>query len=242
MSDEIDDSLSAAGGEGHDDLLIVGIGASAGGIAALRQFFANVPENSGAAYAVILHLSPDHDSHLAEVLQATTSLPISQVQSRMKIERDRVYVIAPNASLSIADGHIVSAPLKRAEDRRAPVALFFRTLADSHGRNAVSVVLSGTGPNGSSGLKRIKERGGLAIAQDPREAEYADMPSNSIATGLVDYVLPVAQIPAKALEYHRRLRQVTGVAPQRAHFGTEEDGLRVIFTQLRVRTGHDFTN
>ena len=173
MTDELEESSADTGGRKHDDLLVVGIGASAGGIAALRQFFANVPAASGAAYAVILHLSPDHESRLSEVLQGTTAMPVSQVQDRRAIERDHVYVIAPNASLSIADGHIVAAPLNGRDERRAPVDLFFRTLADSYGPNAVSVVLSGTGPNGSSGIKRVKERGGLVIAQDPKEAEYA---------------------------------------------------------------------
>ena len=242
MTDELEESSAETGGGKPDDLLVVGIGASAGGIAALRQFFANVPAGSGAAYAVILHLSPDHESRLSEVLQGTTAMPVSQVQDRRAIERDHVYVIAPNASLSIADGHIVAAPLNGRDERRAPVDLFFRTLADSYGPNAVSVVLSGTGPNGSSGIKRVKERGGLVIAQDPKEAEYADMPTNSMATGLVDYVLPVAQIPAKALQYHRHLRQVTGATPERPSVGTEEDGLRAVLTHLRVRTSHDFSN
>ena len=187
-------------GSPANEMLVVGIGASAGGIAALKQFFAEVPARSGAAYAVILHLSPDYESRLSQVLQTATALPITQVNGRIPLEPDHVYVIAPNASLDIADGHIVAAPISGPEERRAPVDLFFRTLADAYGRNAVSIVLSGTGPNGSSGLKRVKEHGGLAIAQDPDEAEHGDMPRNSIATGLVDYVLPVAAIPAKVLD------------------------------------------
>ena len=228
-------------GSPADQMLVVGIGASAGGIAALRQFFAQVPARSGAAYAVILHLSPDYESRLSEVLQTATALPITQVNGRIPLEPDHVYVIAPNASLAIADGHIVSAPPSGPEERRAPVDLFFRTLADSYGRNAVSIVLSGTGPNGSSGLKRVKEHGGLAIAQDPNEAEHGDMPRNSIATGLVDYVLPVTAIPAKVLEYHDRLRRAKQ-APRAAPVPSEAEGLRQIITLLRVRTGHDFSN
>jgi two-component system CheB/CheR fusion protein len=146
-------------------LLVVGIGASAGGIAALRQFFAHVPAKSGAAYAVILHLSPDYESRLAEVLQTATSLPITQVQGTIPVQADHIYVIAPNASLKMIDGAIVTEAISGRRNGRAPVDLFFRTLADWYGRNAVAVVLSGTGPNGSSGLKRVKEHGGLTIAR-----------------------------------------------------------------------------
>ena len=229
-------------GSPADEMLVVGIGASAGGIAALRQFFAQVPARSGAAYAVILHLSPDYESRLSEVLQTATALPITQVNGRIPLEPDHVYVIAPNASLAIADGHIVSAPPSGPEERRAPVDLFFRALADSYGRNAVAIVLSGTGPNGSSGIKRVKEHGGLAIVQDPDEAEYGDMPRNSIATGLVDYVLPVtrfrrdARVP-RAPDAGRSDGTAGGASSERS-----AKALREVMTLLRVRTGHDFSN
>ena len=239
-----DDSAQRRGGEVDsqaDGMLVVGIGASAGGIAALKQFFARVPERSGAAYAVVLHLSPDYESRLCEVLQSATSLPVTQVQGVVPVRSDHVYVIAPNASLTIADANIVAAQPTGPGERRAPVDLFFRTLADSYGRRAVAVVLSGTGPNGSSGLKRVKEHGGLAIAQDPNEAEYGDMPRNSIATGLVDYVLPVADIPSRLIEYHGRLRRVERETPP-AFVPTDAEELRQVLTILRVRTGHDFSN
>ena len=223
-------------------MLVVGIGASAGGIAALRQFFAKVPAKSGAAYAVVLHLSPDYESRLAEVLQTATSLPITQVQGTIPVQPDHIYVIAPNASLKIVGGTIVTGAIGGTEERRAPVDLFFRTLADSFGRRAVAVVLSGTGPNGSSGLKRVKEHGGLTIAQDPDEAEYGDMPRNSIATGLVDYVLPVADIPKRVLEYHDRLRQFSSDASHDTPAPADSESFRQIITLLRMRTGHDFAN
>ncbi|MCU1267182.1 MAG: methyltransferase/methylesterase, CheR/CheB with sensor [Acidobacteria bacterium] len=224
------------------ELLIVGIGASAGGIRALKQFFAQVPVDSDMAYVVILHLSPDHDSRLAEVLQTTAAIPVTQVDEPVRVVPNHVYVISPNQSLTMTDGHLALSEMTRIEERRAPVDIFFRTLADSHHSRAVCVVLSGTGANGSMGMKRVKEMGGVAIVQDPREAEYNDMPSNSIATGLVDYVLPVAQIPAKILAYKRRLTSPGLVAGPLEYPATNEQALREIFTQLRVGTGHDFSN
>jgi two-component system, chemotaxis family, CheB/CheR fusion protein len=224
-------------------LLVVGIGASAGGIKALKEFFSHVPPHGGVAYVVILHLSPDHDSKLAEVLQTTTPMPVSQVQAATPIEADHVYVVPPNKSLEIADSTLIISEITRPEQRRAPVDVFFRALADSHGSRSVCIVLSGTGPNGSTGLKRIKEYGGLVMAQDPGEAEYADMPHNAIATGFVDLVLPVAEMPARVMAYLEQLRREHAAEPA-AEPGIDEDSeaLREVLTLLRVRTSHDFSN
>jgi two-component system CheB/CheR fusion protein len=225
-----------------DDFLVVGLGASAGGIKALKEFFANVPPDSSLAYVVILHLSPEHESHLAEVLQVTTGMPVTQVRDFVKIEPNHVYVIPPNKSLAINDGHLSLSEVKRIEERRAPVDIFFRTLAESKHARAVSVVLSGTGADGSMGMKRVKEMGGICVVQDPKEAEYTDMPRHSIATGLVDYVLPVAEMPRKIIAYSERLGQTRIPLESLERPETDEQALRQIFTQLRVRTGHDFSN
>src|SRR5690242_11549961 len=115
-----------------EDLLVVGIGASAGGIAALKEFFAHVESDSGAAYVVILHMSPDHESRLPEILRSTTPLPVDQVSATLALQADRIYVIAPNTTLSISDGHLTCTPIKSVEDRRSPVDLLFRTLADAY--------------------------------------------------------------------------------------------------------------
>src|SRR5437763_4274112 len=194
-----EDSLDATALEpdAEGNFLIVGLGASAGGVQALRDFFSHVPADTNMAYVVILHLSPDHDSQLAAVLQSASLLPVTKVERRTRVKPDHVYVIPPNKSLEIKDRHIDVLNMTSHDVRRAPVDILFRTLAQSHGPRAVSVVLSGTGANGSMGMKRVKEMGGLCIVQDPKEAEYDDMPAHSLATGLVDYVLPVAQIPAQ---------------------------------------------
>ncbi|MEP6683841.1 MAG: CheR family methyltransferase [Parafilimonas sp.] len=218
------------------------IGASAGGIQALQQFFTHVPQDSGIVYVVILHLSPDHDSRLAEVLQSTTLMSVTQVNKKVQVEPNHVYVVPPNQHLTMEDGHIIVSPNTLIEERRAPVDIFFRTLAEHYAQNAVAVILSGTGANGSMGLKRVKEKGGAVFVQNPREAEYSDMPRNAIATELVDEILNVAEIPAKVIAYKNRIWAVTIPVPQDALEEDQQAALREIFTQLRTKTGHDFSN
>jgi len=193
----IDSAASAADGMLPSPApdFIVGIGASAGGVMALKQFFEHVPADSRGAFIVVLHLSPGHDSRLAEVLRSSTTLPVLRVSTRTRMQANHVYVIPPNRVLTVEDGDVVVAPLLTPEQRYAPVDLLLRTLAQTHGAAAVGVVLSGTGANGSNGIKWIKDHGGLVVVQDPSEAECPEMPRNSLATGLVDYMLPVGAMP-----------------------------------------------
>ena len=228
--------------EKPDGFIIVGIGASAGGIQALQEFFRNVPADSGMAYVVILHLSPDHDSQLARVLQHQANIPVEQVTEKTAIRPNHVYVVPPDRHLTMEENFIAVAPNLHMEERRAPVDIFFRTLADHHGPRAISVVLSGTGANGSMGLKRIKERGGATYVQNPREAEFNEMPRNAIATELVDEVLNVAEIPKRIMAYRNGIGAVEIVEEQEKRPEKQQHALREIFTQLRVRTGHDFSN
>ncbi len=222
--------------------LIVGIGASAGGIRALKNFFAHTSPHSGAAYVVILHLSPDHESKLAEILQTTAPMPVAPVTSATVIAPDHVYVVPPNKSLDISGGTLTLSEMTRPEQRRAPVDVFFRALADSHGSRSVCIVMSGTGPNGSAGLKRVKESGGLVVVQDPAEAEYSDMPRNAIATGLVDLVLPVVEMPGRIAAYGEQTRHDDDLSVAGAAAGDDPEALRHVLTLLRARTGHDFSN
>jgi two-component system, chemotaxis family, CheB/CheR fusion protein len=228
-------------GDGGAPRLIVGLGASAGGITALRDFFANVAAESGHAYVVVLHLSPDHESKLAEVLQAVSPVPVTQVTDAVRMQANHVYVVSPNHSLSANDGMLVPSPVTRAEQRRAPVDLFFRALADTHGARAVSVILSGTGSDGASGFKRVKEHGGLVIAQEPGTAEFSDMPAAAIATGLVDLILRPAEMPAHIRDYSQRLTR-TLVQPAISGGMGDVNALRDVLTLVRIRTGHDFSN
>jgi len=225
----------------HNDFPIVCLGASAGGVAALLEFFRNATP-AGMAYVVILHLSPDHESHLAEVLQQATTMPVENIVDGMPIRPDHIYTIVPNHSLHIRDGSLRVGSVNTPEERRAPIDVFFRELAETRGPLAIAVLLSGTGANGSMGLKRIKEMGGICLVQQPQEAEYDDIPRNAIATRLVDFVLPVAKIHSRILDYVRQLPRRLPQESIPSQVEEVERSLREIFSQLRVRTGHDFTN
>ncbi|GAB3928537.1 PAS domain S-box protein [Larkinella terrae] len=225
-----------------DPVLIVGVGASAGGVEALTEFFEQVPADSGMAYVVILHLSPDYDSRLTQILQGVSQIPARQVLENVQVQPNHIYIVPPNKHLQMQDGQIVVLPTERIEERRAPVDIFFRTLAESHGPRAIAVILSGTGANGSMGLKRIKENGGAVFVQNPREAAYNEMPRNAIATDLVDDILPVAQIPARLLAYQQSLGKVSIPIETETRPEDQQQALREVFTQLRLRTGHDFSN
>jgi len=225
-----------------DNFIICGLGASAGGIQALKEFFEAVPTGSGIAFVVILHLSPDHDSQLAQVLQNSTGMPVIQVTQKVFVAPDHVYIIPPNQHLTMEDGQLIVSQNTELAERRAPVDIFFRSLAETHETRAVGIVLSGTGANGSMGLKRIKERGGAVFVQNPREAEFNEMPRNAIATDMVDEVLDVADIPAKIITYRNSLGTLHVPEEPKDQSETDQQALRTILTELRLRTGHDFAN
>jgi PAS domain S-box-containing protein len=230
------------GDEKAGGFFVVGIGASAGGIQALREFFQHLPADTNMAYVVILHLSPDHDSKLAEILSTVSTIPVIQVKEKTRIEPNIIFVVPPNKHLVISEGYIAPIDNLHIEDRRAPVDIFFRNLADNYGPRAISVVLSGTGANGSMGLKRIKERGGVTYVQSPLEAEFNEMPRNAIATELVDEILPVSEIPSRILAYRDNQGIVSIIEESDLRPEQQKQALREIFAQLRSRTGNDFSN
>ncbi|HZP04593.1 MAG TPA: chemotaxis protein CheB [Terracidiphilus sp.] len=219
---------------------VVGIGASAGGLAALKKFFTNVPEDSGLAFVVVVHLSPDHESHLAELLQPLVGFPVEQVRETTALEPNHLYVIPPNANLSAIDTHLRLSKLEDRRQERAPIDHFFRTLAKTHDGNAIAVVLTGTGADGSLGVKDVKANGGLVIAQDPKEAEFDGMPYSAITTGLVDLILPIAEIPANILRFERTTPRILVSAHEEV---SPDDGalLQKVLALLRVRTDRDFS-
>jgi two-component system CheB/CheR fusion protein len=222
--------------------LVVGMGGSAGSITSFREFFRHVAPDSGMAYVVILHLSPEHDSRLAEVLQGASAIPVVQVREAMHVEPDHVYVIPPNKSLAMSDGTLLLSNVTSYEARRAPIDIFFRTLADNHDSRAVCVVMSGSGSDGSMGLRRVKEYNGLVLVQDPSEAAFSEMPRNCIATGLVDFVVPAAEMPQRIVHYRDQLRKLHVAEETTDHAVDDEQVLMEVFTILRLRTGHDFIN
>lgn len=220
--------------------LIVGIGASAGGLQAFKTFFANMPAASGMAFVLVQHLDPQHRSMLVELLTAGTAMQVVEAEDRTPVVADHVYVIPPNATLGIADGELrVSRPAPAREHRR-PVDTFFSTLAEDQKENAVCIILSGGGSDGTEGLRAIKEHGGLTMAQaDFDEHAMSGMPMSAAATGLVDYVLAIEAMPAKLIAYSKHLLVVE---PNKGPDGTREDTaehLGKICALLRGAVGHD---
>ena len=222
-------------------LTIVGIGASAGGLAALKTFFAHVPEDSGLAFVVVVHLSPDGESHLADILQPKAKIPVQQVTETVPIEANHVYIIPPGCNLDTIDTHLRLSELEEKRRDRAPIDHFLRTLANVHDGNAVGVILSGTGSDGTLGIREIKGAGGLTLVQDPNEAEYDGMPQSAIATGLIDAVLPLAEIPPYIIRYARTQPQIT-VADPASEAQHDESLLHKIVAVVKSQTGRDFAN
>lgn len=235
----------------HLQFPVVGLGASAGGLPALLKFLQHMPPDNGMAFVIILHLSPKHQSSADNVLQRATPMPVVQVTERVAIQREHVYVIPPNHHLSMSDGMLILSELVKPRGQHVAIDVFFRTLAEVHRERAVAVVLSGTGSDGAVGLERIKEQGGVTIAQDPAEAEHDSMPAAAIATDMVDFVLPVQDIPQKLVELwstarHIHLPQVGdgdgAVSAEQADEARlhDEEALQRVITMLCANTGHDF--
>jgi two-component system, chemotaxis family, CheB/CheR fusion protein len=220
---------------------VVGIGASAGGLGALKTFFKHVPKRCGISFVVVVHLSPEHESHLAELLQPHTGFPVQQVSQTTVLEPDHVYVIPPNANISTIDTHLRLSKLEERRQERAPVDHFLRAVAKTHDGNAVAVILTGTGSDGTLGIRDIKESGGLVIVQDPAEAEYDGMPQSAAATGMVDLILPVAEIPDAILRYAATQPRVVVPSEGEDLSHNQETLLQKVFAQLRARTDRDFS-
>ncbi|MEQ8847499.1 CheR family methyltransferase [Botrimarina sp.] len=233
---------SGNGAPEKEHVPIVGIGASAGGLAALKQFFAHVPGDSGAAFVVVVHLSPDHKSHLAELLQPHVRMPVQQVSRTVRLEKDRVYVIPPGANLNTIDTHLRLSKLEEDRRERAPIDHFFRTLAETQDGHAIGVILTGTGSDGTLGVKEIRGRHGLVLVQDPGEAEYDGMPQSALASGAADAVLPLHEIAPALLRFLGTRPRVELPADGAEPDPEQKQLLHKVFAQIRARTGRDFSS
>jgi two-component system CheB/CheR fusion protein len=228
---------------------IVGIGASAGGIAPLLELLRAMPADTGMVFVVVMHLAPTRDSTLASLVARATTMPVHEAEDGQAVEANHVYVIPPGKFLSSVDGRLRLTTMTLPRGRRNTIDLFFRTLADTHGPHAIAVVLSGADSDGAAGIKRIKERGGLTVVQDPNEAEHASMPRAAIATGMADWVLKAAEMSHRIVEYlasERKLKLPAEDGPplhaaERAR-ESDETALRDVLVFLRTRTGHDFSS
>ncbi len=219
---------------------MVGIGASAGGLEACRKLIDALPPANGMAFILVQHLDPTHESMMVDLLAGHTTMPVRQAADGMELEPDHLYVIPPGAYLSVDQGALhLSQPQVR-HGARLPFDYLLHSLADECGGRAICVILSGSGSDGSLGVKAVKAAGGLVIAQDPDEAGYDGMPRSAIMTGAVDFVLPIAQIPDALLTYDRRMTSVRTLDSTPPHGGAP-DWLQGIIDLLRTRTAHDFT-
>ena len=221
---------------------IVGIGASAGGLAAFESFFSGMPAagDPGMAFVLVQHLAPDHKSILTDLIRRYTRMQVFEVEDGMVVRPNCAYIIPPARDMAFMSGSLQLMEPAAPRGRRLPIDFFFQSLAQDQHERAICIILSGTGSDGTLGVRAVKGEGGMVIVQNPESAEYDGMPRSAIATGLVDYELPPAEMPAALIAYaaHAFTRSPkTADAP----FPNAENSLKKIFVLLRVQTGHDFS-
>lgn len=219
---------------------VVGIGASAGGLEALVSLFDNMPADTGMAFVVVTHQHPAHTSLLPELLRRETQMPVLQATDGTRLEPNHVYVAPPGEHLAILGGTLHLIHVEAENSPRLPIDHFFRSLAEDQHARAIGIVLSGTGTDGTIGLRTIKAESGMAMVQQPQSAKFAGMPSSAVATGLADYVLPPAAMPCQLVAYIQG-PYLQGVAVSAETPALPAEPLDKIFLLLRSRTGHDFS-
>ncbi len=213
---------------------VVGIGASAGGLEALQQFLTFLPSNTGMAFVIIQHLAPDHKSLLSDILGKYTVMPVREAKDGMRVERNSIYMIPPKYNLEIDSDTLKLSEYNHAKINH-PIDIFFRSLAQAYENRAVAVILSGTGSDGTNGIRSIKERNGMIIVQSPESAKFDGMPRNAIATGFVDLVLNPDSI-ARELSHIANSLAVTSSR----QLLTDEDLMSQIFTILKDVTNINY--
>src|SRR5512140_1841948 len=218
---------------------IVGVGASAGGLAAFVELLSAIPADSGMAFVVIQHLDPTHGSMLAEALAPATRMKVTTAASGMRVEPGNVYVIPPNQDLALQDTSLFLVPREKSRKLHLAIDFFFRSLAEQRGAQAIGVVLSGSGTDGTEGLRAIKAEGGITFAQDPATAKFTEMPEAAIRAGVVDTGMPIAQLAAELVRLSRH-PYLTAEAPHRA-FQEDAGNFDEILALVRSRTGVDFS-
>ncbi|MBL1263094.1 chemotaxis protein CheB [Methylomicrobium sp. RS1] len=225
---------------------IVGIGASAGGLEAFEEFFQHMPADSGLAFVLVPHLDPSHASLLTEILQRSTSMPVVEVQDQMPVAPDKVYVIPPNRDMEIFHRKIQLSIPNVPRGKRLPIDAFLRSLAEDQKENAVGIILSGTGTDGTLGCRAILGAGGMTYVQKPDTARYDGMPSSVIQTGYAARVLPVDKMPDALIAESEHIRITEAEKPAAegepaASRPKPESGMMRILLLLRSITGHDFS-
>ncbi|MPR33604.1 chemotaxis protein CheB [Salmonirosea aquatica] len=221
---------------------VVGIGASAGGLDAFKRFLRALPVDLGMAYVLVQHLNPDHESLLPEILAKETSLPVHEITDDIRLAPDHVYIIPENKILTATDGVLKLSPLDRAKRPNMPIDVFFASLAEVHSTFAVGVVLSGTGSDGTLGLKAIKEYGGITFAQDGESAAYGGMPQSALQAEVVDFTLSPEKIPGQLRKISQAYQAgYTELEEEERIPKDDEQVFKQILSLLRQRCGVDFT-
>ncbi|MEZ5931687.1 MAG: chemotaxis protein CheB [Alphaproteobacteria bacterium] len=227
------------GNAGQADFPVVGVGASAGGLDAFKRLLAAIPDDTGTAFVFIQHLDPNHESLMADLLARHTRMKVIEARDNMALQPDHVFMIPPGKFIRIADnGLFLDEPVTE-RGLRLPIDYFFRSLAEARGDRAIGIVLSGTGSDGALGLKEIKGAGGMVMAQQPDTAEYDGMPKSAVATGIVDFTLPIEEIP-KAISNYVRHPMIGGRRRPATLDQEAPDHFRSMLDVLRTRTRRDF--
>ena len=226
----------------RDGFLIAAIGASAGGIEAFTDLVRTLPQDTGMAFVLIQHLDPKHRSMLSELVAKETAMRVAEVTDGMKVEPDHIYVIPPNAAMSIVDHSLILEPRIDSRGGHMSIDRFMRSLAADQRNQSVGVILSGTGTDGTLGMAEIQAQGGVTFAQDESTAKYDGMPRSAIAAGCVDYVLPPKDIARELARIAKHPYAARQRPEDRAVVSEESSGLGTIFQLLLQSTGHDFTH
>jgi len=217
----------------------VGLGASAGGLEAFEQFLKKMPLNSGIAFVLVPHLDPTHASMMVELLRRYTQMEVIEASDNVEIEPNKIYVIPPNRDLAIHKGALLLTEPQEPRGLRMPIDFFFRSLAEDQGERAIGVILSGTGTDGTMGVRAIREAGGMSMVQDENSAKYTGMPRSAINTGLVDYILPVEKMPEQLISYVNR--SYPKKKPRTDDLKGIPKSYRKVLSLIRLKTGHDFS-
>jgi two-component system CheB/CheR fusion protein len=220
---------------------IVGIGGSAGSFPSFEKFFTHLPADSGMAFVLILHLDPHHKGQVAGLIQNYTAMPVIEAQDGLIVEPDHVYIIPPNKDMGIHNRKLLLLNPAKPNGYRQPIDYFLQSLADDQWNKAVGIILSGMGSDGETGIRMIKEKLGMAMAQDPNSAQYNSMPLAAISTNLVDYVLSPEEMPLKLIQYLNHPVLAEEASDQVRTAIQNSNSIQKILMLLRSQTGHDFS-
>ncbi len=220
---------------------VVGIGASAGGLEAFKKLVKAIPKNSGMAYILVQHLHPDHSSSLPEILQRETTIPVHEISDNVEVKPNQVYIIPSNKMLVATDGILQLSPRPSKDQKNMPIDIFFSSLAEVHQSHAIGIVLSGTGADGTMGLKDIKGQGGITFVQDPASAAYDAMPQNAINAEVADFILAPENMPQQLLELNRAFNILPSIDKAIPGQLTDDESFKQILALIRSRKGVDFT-